>query len=166
MKQRRVYSTIDVPAAARAVRALRDAGVAEDHISLVARSDIELEAIPDRHREADTDFIPAAIRGAGWGGGAGLLAGLVAVVATPLGLTVAGAAVTGLVGALVGTWASALAGASLPDPVRQKFDDEISAGRILVVVDVDESRLGAIDSALRASGAEPLPFEATSAAVR
>lgn len=166
MKHRHVYSTPDVPTAARAVGAARSAGVGEDCIALVARSDIELDSIPDEHREADTDFVPAAIRGAGWGGAAGLLAGLVAVVATPLGLTLAGAAVTGLVGALVGTWASALAGSTLPDPVRQKFHAEIEAGRILLVIDGDQATLAAADRAVRAAGAEPLPYDATTAAVR
>lgn len=166
MKQRRVYSTPDVHAAREAVRAAHQAGLDDDCISLVARSDIELDSIPDRHKEADTDFVPAAIRGAGWGGAAGLLAGLAAVVATPLGLTIAGAAVTGLMGALIGGWASALAGSTLPDPVRQKFDDEIKAGRILVVLDAEDERLGPLDAALRAVGAEPLPFEATTAAVK
>lgn len=166
MKHRHVYSTPDVAAAARAVQAAREAGVGEDCIALVARSDIELESIPNQHKEADTDFVPAAIRGAGWGGAAGLLAGLVAVVATPLGLTLAGAAVTGLVGALVGTWASALVGSTLPDPVRQKFHDEIEAGRVLLVVDASGPTLAAADAAVRAAGAEPLPFDAPTAALR
>ncbi|HZH42760.1 MAG TPA: hypothetical protein VEY50_01560 [Lysobacter sp.] len=166
MKHRRVYSTPNVSSARSAVEAARQAGIGQECIALVARSDIELDSIPDRHKEADTDFMPAAIRGAAWGGGAGLLAGLVAVVATPLGLTLAGAAITGLVGAMIGTWASALAGSTLPDPVRQKFDDEIKAGRILLVIDGEENALQAADQALRATGAEPLPFDATTAAIR
>ena len=166
MKSRRVYSNPDLPTARASVRAARDAGLGDDGIALVARSDIELETIPHKHREAETDFSPAAIRGAGWGGAAGLLAGLVAVVATPLGITIAGAAVSGLVGAMVGTWASALAGSTLPDPVRQKFDDEIKAGRILLVLDAEGDVLTRADAAVRDAGAQPLPFEATTAAVR
>ena len=46
----------------------------DDDILLVARSDIELEAIPDDRKEADSDMLPAAARGAGMGAGAGLLA--------------------------------------------------------------------------------------------
>lgn len=40
MKHRHVYSTPDVPSAARS------AGVGDDCIALVARSDIELDSIP------------------------------------------------------------------------------------------------------------------------
>ncbi|KRB02417.1 general stress protein [Lysobacter sp. Root690] len=160
MKQRRVYRTDDIAQATRAVDALRAQGVSDDDISLVARSDIELQSIPNRHKEADTDFMPAAIRGAGLGGATGLLAGLAATVITPVGITLAGAAVVGAVGALVGTWASALMGAALPDPIRQKFDDEIAAGRILVLVDAESSVHERLGAALANTGATLLDYEA------
>lgn len=160
MKQRRVYRTDDIAQATRAVDALRAYGISDDDISLVARSDIELQSIPNRHKEADTDFMPAAIRGAGLGGATGLLAGLAATVITPVGITLAGAAVVGAVGALVGTWASALMGAALPDPIRQKFDDEIAAGRILVLVDAESSVHERLGAALANTGATLLDYEA------
>lgn len=160
MKQRRVYRTDDIAQATRAVDALRAQGISDGDISLVARSDIELQSIPNRHKEADTDFMPAAIRGAGLGGATGLLAGLAATVITPVGITLAGAAVVGAVGALVGTWASALMGAALPDPIRQKFDDEIAAGRILVLVDAESSVHERLGAALANTGATLLDYEA------
>lgn len=163
MKTRHVFSTPDLSTARAAVDAARTAGIPDDDILLIARSDIELDAIPDHRKEADTDFMPAAIRGAGYGGAAGLLAGLVAVVLTPIGLTVAGAAVATLAGAAVGTWSSALVGSSLPDPIRAKFDDEIKQGRILVVLDAEQPLLGDAERAVEHAGAQPLPFESTSA---
>lgn len=160
MKQRRVYRTDDIAQATRAVEALRARGISDDDISLVARSDIELQSVPNRHKEADTDFMPAAIRGAGIGGATGLLAGLAATVVTPVGITLAGAAVVGAVGALVGTWASALMGAALPDPIRQKFDDEIAAGRILVLVDAESPVHERLGDALANAGATLLDYDA------
>jgi hypothetical protein len=145
------------------VDAARDAGIHDDDILLVARSDIELESIPNERKEADTDMIPAAVRGAGYGAGAGLLAGLLAVVVTPLGLTLAGAAAATVAGALVGGWASALAGSTLPDPIRQKFHDEIEAGNILVVIDGPKELLTAAEPSIVRSGAMALPFEASKA---
>lgn len=121
MKLRHVFSTPDLSTAHAAMVAARGAGVANDDLSLVARSDIELSAIPDDRKEADTDMLPAALRGAGIGGAAGLAAGLLAVVATPIGLTLAGAAAATVAGAAIGTWASALMGSALPDPVRAQF---------------------------------------------
>ena len=94
----------------------------------------------------------ATVRGAGYGGAAGLLAGLVAVVVTPIGLTLAGAAAMTVAGAMVGCWASALVGSSLPDPIRAKFDAEIKAGNILVVVDGDKPLLDAATPAMTGAG--------------
>lgn len=163
MKTRRVYSTPDVATAQHALQAARDAGVANEDLSLIARSDIELEAIPDERKEAKTDFLPAAARGAAGGGAAGLLAGLVAIAIPPIGITLAGVGVMTLAGALVGTWSSALVGATVPDPVRRRFEDEIQAGRILVIVDAEQPALDQADGALRAKGATPLPYEEVSA---
>ena len=163
MKMRHVFSTPDLNAARTAMDAARGAGVHDDDILLVARSDIELTAIPDGRKEADTDLMPAAVRGAGYGAGAGLLAGLVAVVVTPIGLTLAGAAAATAAGALLGGWASALVGSSLPDPIRQKFHDEIEAGNILVVIDGPIDVLTSAEPRIIAAGATPLPFEASKA---
>lgn len=164
MKTRRVYSTRSVEAAERALRAARDAGIDNEDLSLVARSDIELTAVPDERKEARTDFLPAAARGAASGGAAGLLAGLVAVAVPPLGLTLAGVGVMTVAGALVGTWASALVGATVSDPVRRRFEEEIEQGRVLLVVDGEEQPLQAAEAAILASGATPLPYEAPTAA--
>ena len=161
MKLRHVFSTPDLPSAEAAMDAARAAGIPDDDILLVARSDIEVDSIPNERKEADTDFMPAAVRGAGYGGAAGLLAGLVAVVVTPIGLTLAGAAAMTVAGAMVGCWASALVGSSLPDPIRAKFDAEIKAGNILVVVDGDKPLLDAATPAMTGAGGRLLPFEAS-----
>ncbi|UNK48792.1 hypothetical protein MNR01_13725 [Lysobacter sp. S4-A87] len=163
MKIRHVFSTPDLDTAQAVMNTARGAGVDNDDILLVARSDIELEDIPNERKEADTDLIPAALRGAGYGGAAGLLAGLAAVVLTPIGLTLAGAAAATVAGAAVGCWASALVGSSIPDPIRRKFDAEIQSGRILVVLDGKKEFLDALESTLIASGATPLPYESTKA---
>ncbi|MCC4585867.1 hypothetical protein JWH11_06705 [Xanthomonas melonis] len=164
MKLRRVYSTPDLEGAQRALHAARRAGIDNEALSLIARSDIELHDVPDDRKEAKTDFVPAAARGAATGGAAGLVAGLVAVAVPPIGLTLAGAGVMALAGALVGSWSAALVGATVPDPIRRQFEDEIEAGRVLVVIDADESALQAADTAVLAAGAKPLPYEAASAA--
>lgn len=166
MKTRHVFSAPDVATARAAVDAAFDAGLDRDCLSLVARSDIELDAIPNDLKEADSDFVPAALRGAGYGSVAGLLAGLVAVVATPIGVTLAGAAAVAAGGAIVGGWAASIVGSALPDPVRRDFDEQIQQGRILIVVDASKEKLAAIEPALERAGAEALPWEATTALVR
>lgn len=126
---------------------------------MIARSDISLEKIPDDRQVVEGDFYPAAIRGALGGGGVGLLAGVVALVLLPIGITVPGVVGIGLAGSALGTWATALAGSSVPDPVRRKFEEEIQGGRILVVIDGEQEQLSAATRAIVATGAVHLPFD-------
>ena len=163
MKTRHVFLTTDLETAQTAMAAARNAGVGDHDLLLVARSDIALESVPDDRQEADTDMFPAAMRGIGYGGATGLLAGLVAFAIPPLGITLAGAAAIGVVGAMVGCWSSALVGASLPDPIRRKFEGEIQAGNILLVVDGEANVLAVAEPAILRAGARALPYEATSA---
>lgn len=161
MKIRHVFSTPDLDTATAAMAAARGAGVEDDDLLLVARSDIELEAIPNQRKEADTDLMPAATRGALFGAGAGLLGFLLAAAFTQMGLTLAGAAGFALAGAIIGSGAAALFGAALPDPIRQKFENEIEAGRILLLVDGMEDVLVAAEPAIIRTGAARLPYEAS-----
>lgn len=160
MSHRYVFSTRDVAHARQALAALHMAGIGNQSISLVARSDIELERIPDSLKEADSDAVPAAVRGIGVGGAAGLLAGLAAVVFAPVGITIAGAMAIGAVGALVGGWSSALMGSALPDAIRQQFEGEIERGNILMLVDtVDEAQIPAVMGAMEQAGASRLSYD-------
>lgn len=163
MKRKHVYLTDDLPQARAAVTAARRAGATDDDIALVARNDIEMEVLPDSRRNASTDFMPASVKGALTGGGVGAVAGLVAMAIPPLGVTIAGAAAIAAIGAVTGTWSSALIGSALPDPVRRRFDEEIQAGRILVVVDMPDESLALVDAQVQATGAVLLPFEEASA---
>jgi hypothetical protein len=161
MKTRHVFATSGIPAAQAAMGAARAHGIRDDDLSLIARSDIELEEIPDERKHVEMDFVPAALRGTVSGGAAGLLAGLVALAIPPLGVTLAGAGAIALLGAMVGTWSSALVGASIPDELHRIFEREIQDGRILLVIDGDEGLLPEAEAAIVATGAKPMPNEAT-----
>lgn len=163
MQVRHVFSVPDLAVARHALDAARAAGLDNDDLSLIARADIELDSIPDELKDAATDFMPAALRGAAAGGGIGLVAGLAALAFPPLGITLAGAALVTAGGAAVGTWVSALIGSTVKDPVRRKFEDEIAAGRILLVIDVEDERFPAVEVAMRDTGAIALPYESASA---
>jgi hypothetical protein len=163
MKTRCVFSTPDLQAASAAMAAARGAGVADQDISLVAREDIELEKIPDHRLNDHNDQSPAALRGVAFGGGSGLLLGLIAVAVPPLGLTLAGAAAMTLIGAAMGAWTGALVGLDVPDTISRKFEDEIAAGRILVVLDGEPAQLAIATAAVQAAGATTLPFSTPTA---
>jgi hypothetical protein len=161
MKHRHVFATSGVPAAHAAMDAARAHGIRDDDLSLVARHDIELESIPDERKEVAMDFVPAALRGTVGGGAAGLLAGLVALAIPSMGVTLAGAGALAVVGAMVGTWSSALVGASIPDELHRKFEREIADGGVLVVVDGDRVLMPEAEAAIVATGARVLPYDAT-----
>ena len=163
MKTRHVFSTRDLEAAEVAVDALRRSGLSDDDISLVASRDIESKAIPDDRQDSGDDFGRGGLTGVLAGGGSGLLVGLAALTITPLGITIAGAAAMTAAGAAVGGWVGLITGTAEPGPVRRQFEDEIAAGRVLVVVDGEEATLAAADETLLALGARPLPFDAPSA---
>lgn len=137
--KRLIYAFDSADTARAAVAMLRERGIPEKCISLIARHDIQLETIPDRYLDARTDFMPALARGGAIGGITGLFAGIVAMAFPPLGIAIAGPALIGFVagGAALGAWMSSMVGASVPDTVRQKFEDEIRAGRTLLVVDAN-----------------------------
>jgi hypothetical protein len=163
MQTRHVFSVPDLVTAESALNAARRAGLGDDNLSLIARADIELDSIPDEFKDAATDFMPAALRGAATGGGVGLVAGLAALAFPPLGVTLAGAALLTVGGAAVGTWVSSLVGSTVEDPVRRKFEGEIDAGRILLVIDAEDQQLPLAEAAILAAGATPLPYEGTTA---
>ncbi len=163
MKHRQVFATPDLTSACEAMAAARAVGVADKDLSLIARSDIEMESIPDDRLDVTTDTVPAALRGAATGGAVGLLGGLAAVAIPPIGITVAGAGLLALVGAAVGGWSSALMGSAVPNPVRREFEAQIEAGRILVVVDDEAERERVVRAAIERTGATALPFDQPSA---
>jgi hypothetical protein len=160
MRKRIVFSTRDVAHARDLIAIAYAAGFTDDDLSVVARSDIELEQVADQLKMADSDFIPAALRGAGYGAITGTLAGLVAVSLTPLGITLAGAALAGgLGGGAIGAWVSSLVGSSIPDPIRQEFEDEIKAGRVLVAIYGEPETLDVAMPRFNEAGAVKLDYE-------
>lgn len=163
MKTRHVYSVTDLATAAAALSAARQAGAEDDEISLIARSDIEIQSIPDARIDVTNDMIPAAMKGVAGGAATGLLAGLAAMVFPPLGITIAGAALAGVAGGAVGGWSSALIGTTVENPVRREFEKEIEAGQILVVVDTEEERASGVSQAIVGAGGRVMPFESASA---
>jgi hypothetical protein len=163
MKTRCVFSTIDLPAARAAMQVAREAGIDDDDISLLIREDIEVEPTADHRQLQHHDFRPNAMRNVGFSGGTGLLLlGLIAVAVPPLCIKLAGVGAMALVAPARIMRTGAPADFKVPDvevPSR-KFEDEIAAGHVLVVIDGNVNQLPAVQYALVSSGAIPLPFDA------
>lgn len=135
--KRQIYAFDTAHAARAAIHLIHECKVGDHAISLIANSNIELEAIPRRYRDASTDFVPALGRGISAGAAIGLCTGLIALVMVSSGFAASAAWVllgSVIGGGLIGAWTSALTGASVPDEIRRKYADELASGRILLVV--------------------------------
>lgn len=145
------YLSPDVEHTRRAVAALRNAGVGDSHLMVLARHDIPLEDLPPAGIDK-TDAIPGFARGLAAGGVIGTIAGLVVLSFEDIGLALGGAAIPwfALFGASVSGLASLLAGASLPSSRLHSFEDAIERqGKILLMVDALEERAQAIQTLMK-----------------
>jgi hypothetical protein len=163
MKKRHVFSAPSLDVAQAVVDAARAAGIGRECIKIEARSDIETSRIRDDSKNVSMDFIPAALRGTLFGALVGLVVGIVFMFVPAIGLSGGGALALMVVGALMGTFASVLVGASVPDEVRRTFANEIESGSILVVVDGDPEQFELVERAMADAGGIRLPYEVSTA---
>jgi hypothetical protein len=133
----------NVDSAHAVVGDLRAAGITDANIYVVAREGTLLGDLPEAGDIAQSDFYPQLERGLAMGGAIGLIGGLIAM--RVLGAVIGGGAVLlfGLIGAGVSGLLSAIAGASFPSSRLVQFEEEIEAGRLLIMVDAtpDQSAL-------------------------
>lgn len=132
----------DVQMTRRVVAMLRQAGVEESSLMVVARHDIRLDDLPAPGIDR-TDAIPGFARGIAAGGVAGSLGGLATLSFEELGFALGGAAIPmfGLLGVAIGGLAGFLAGASVPTSRLKRFQHAIEHdGKILLMLDVDKAR--------------------------
>jgi hypothetical protein len=136
---RYVYAFDTSDAAMSAVEYLGANGIAGQHVSLVARSDINKNELPDSLLNVSMDFTPSVKRGAVFGAATGLLIAVIVPMVPSTGVTVGAFELLGFMigGALIGIWSSSMIGASVPNKLRRKFRNEIDAGHTLVVIDSD-----------------------------
>jgi hypothetical protein len=144
--KRLCFLSPDTTHAEAVVRDLRDFGIEERHISVLARSGTPLNGLPDAGPESD-DFFPAFERGVALGGAAGLFLGLVAVAFRVSGLVVGGGAVLliGLMGASLGGLLTGMAGAAFPNSRLRTFAAALEEGKILDTVDVPKDHVSQVN---------------------
>ena len=135
-----------------AVRDLKDAGFAEDHVSVVAREE-SANQIAAEHEPTE-----GTAKGAALGGVAGALLGVAAMAIPGIGPVLAigplAAALTGAgVGAATGGMLGALADMGVPEREAQHLADAIRQGGTLVVVHASEKTCDAARTILDQHGA-------------
>ena len=145
---RRLYFTLpNLSMANKVVNELLLKRIDDHHMHVVAKEGVPLGDLPEANLLQKSDFIPAIERGLAVGGATGLAAGIVAVVFPPAGLVLGGGAILAisLAGAVFGAWISGLIGVDVHNSQIAKFEDAINRGEILVMVDIDKSRVVEIE---------------------
>lgn len=157
MSKRRIYFLVpNVDSATAIVDELLLARIEERHIHIVANENTPLGELPEAGIAQSTDLIPALEKGVLAGGVTGLLAGVLAVTFPPAGLVLGGGALLGLtaLSAGFGAWMAGMVGIGLPSSQLEKFETEISAGQLLMMIDVPRIQVDDIEALVRRHHAE------------
>jgi hypothetical protein len=140
MRKRLYLMVPNVQSCQNIVADLRANFVPDNDIHVLAREDIPLEGLNQATSLQRTELAHGVEMGLGVGGVAGMLGGLMAVTFPPAGLVIGGGALlvlaTTLVGAGFGSLLSVLIASDIPNHELETFQDSISRGEILLIVDV------------------------------
>jgi uncharacterized membrane protein len=138
--------------AIQAVEDLKRQGYATEDISVISKNDDEVDHINEATGTKTEEGLAAgAATGGVLGGLTGLLAGIGALAIPGIGpIVAAGPIAATLTGAAVGAGAGGLAGAligmGIPEDEADRYEGYVKEGKILVVVERDENRVGLNDT--------------------
>jgi len=140
----------DIGHTRQVVEELKNLGITEKHIFVLAKYGVDIDDLPDAGPDSD-DFLPGYKRGLELGGTAGVLAGLTALAFPPAGIVVGGGLVLllGLWAAGIGGIMAGIAGASYSNSRLEAFEVAIEAGQILVMADVPKNELDKVELAIK-----------------
>ncbi|MEZ0603883.1 DUF1269 domain-containing protein [Paraburkholderia sp. IW21] len=126
------------------------------HIHVIANHNVRLDDLPEATLVQRSDLLPALARGTAAGCATGMLAGLVALVFPPAGLTIAGGAVVAitLAGAGFGAWTATMIGIDVPSTRLRRFEHAVERGELLMMIDVSHDRVEEIEKMIKLHHAE------------
>ncbi|AGB40461.1 hypothetical protein Halha_0485 [Halobacteroides halobius DSM 5150] len=140
-----------------AVNKMKDKGISEDKISLVAKQnkDADIEAGAEM-TGTDQNLADGSVTGGALGGAAGILAGAGLLTIPGAGpFLAAGPLAAGLTGAASGGVAGGLVDYGLDQQAGQRYAKRVEEGKILVAAEgTDETRINDVADILRKEGAK------------
>ncbi len=149
---RRIYFLMpDITSTHRLVNELLLSHVEEHQIHVIAKDGTPMEELPEASLLQKSDFVPAIERGLTLGAVTGVVCGLVAIAFPPGGLVIGGGAVfaMGAAGAGIGALMSSMVGSGLPSSRLEKFERDINQGEVLVLIDVERTRVEEIEELVK-----------------
>ena len=156
--RRRIYWLIpDLASAGRTMHDLLLAHVDARHIHFAGREGMDMTGLHAANVWQTSDVVHAAETGLVLGGAVGIIAGLATALLFPVvgdSLQWEVAAMLAVLGGVVGAWSSSMIGISIPSPRLQRFEGAIEAGQILLMVDLQRSRVQEIEALLQTAHPE------------
>jgi len=126
------------------VAELRQAGIPERHLHVVASLAVRLDDLPAAGLWQTSELAHGIERGIALGGTAGLLGGILVLAFPPAGVVVGGAELVAAVtagGAGLGALALGLISKDVHSKVLAGFERDIARGRVLLIVDVPKAEV-------------------------
>jgi hypothetical protein len=142
--KRRLYFLLpSVDIARQTFNTLLLARIEERRMRFLARDNAVLGDLPEASVLQTTDAVHGLGVGMLTGAMTGALAGGLVMWIQPFGLEVGFGAVLllGVLGTIMGTWASGIIATAIPNTHLQRFEQEIEQGKILLMVDVPKQRM-------------------------
>jgi uncharacterized membrane protein YeaQ/YmgE (transglycosylase-associated protein family) len=142
MRQRIYVMLPDLPSAKRLADDLLLARVEDRHMHFLARRGTPLGELREASYLQKSDTLHGAMVGLVIGGAIGALVGFALVQFPPGGVSVELVAVlvSTIVGSALGMWVASMVGLQVPNSRLKGFQEEIEAGRILLILDVPAGR--------------------------
>ena len=135
----RMYVTLpDVASARQLANDLLLARIEDRRMHFLARRGTDLGELHQASYLQKTDAVNAAFRGGVIGGGMGALIG--GVIVFTMNTQLVAVLIGALVGVVLGAWVSSMVGLQVGNTSLKDFEQEISDGKILLMLDVPASR--------------------------
>jgi len=146
MSKRLHFLVPDVATCKAIVDELNEMGIPESQTHVIGNHFTPLNGLHEATFLQKSEFTHGVEEGLGVGGVAGLLGGLLAVTFPPAGLVLGGGAllVSALAGAGLGAVVSAIVAKDIPNRKLQAFEDAISEGQLLLLVDVPKKEVDSV----------------------
>jgi hypothetical protein len=118
------------------------ARIDEHHIRFLAQRGTLPVDLPEASPLQKSDVIHGAFSGVVVGGALGIVGGVALVMYPPVPtLDYIAVLATAIAGATFGAWVSSMIGMSVPNSRLKRFSEDISGGRVLMMIDVPLSRV-------------------------
>ncbi|MFW6238690.1 MAG: general stress protein [Halanaerobiales bacterium] len=145
--------------AEKAVNKIREAGITEDKISIVAKRD-NIEGADEQQNQGndatltDQNLSGGTTTGGVLGGLAGILGGAGALAIPGVGpILAAGPIAAGLTGAVAGGIAGGLIDMGIPEERGQHYEQQVKQGKILATVEAEQNKIEDVTNFMRKNGA-------------